>query len=184
MKPGSARFPVSSIRRVEADPLLDLVALRSGALVVPEDRRPHDPVLRVERHEAVHLPREADPDDRPPPELRERGLARAPPVLRVLLGPAGPRRRERVGALRARDHLPSGVIAIALTPVVPTSRPAMSVIALGAEGGVDQLVRADRVLALLCLAKGGVVDPAGHVPDEPPLLDDRLTAATASSVYG
>src|SRR5262245_33818198 len=66
---------------------------------------------------------------------------------------------------------PSGVIAIALTPVVPTSRPAMSVTRLGAEGGVDQLVGADGVLALLRLAEGSVVDPARDLPDEVPLLD-------------
>ena len=88
VKPGSARLPVSSISRCEPDALLDLVALGAGALVVPEDRRPQDPSLRVEGDEAVHLPGEADPAPRRHRAGRGR-LGGAPPVLGVLLGPAG-----------------------------------------------------------------------------------------------
>ena len=48
---------------LEPDALLDLGALGPGALVVPEDRRPHDAAGRVERDEAVHLAGEPDPRD-------------------------------------------------------------------------------------------------------------------------
>src|SRR5439155_20471594 len=72
---------------------------------------------------------------------------------------------------------PSGASATAATPVVPTSRPTRAVIGFAdparlrarAEGLVDELVRAHRVLATLRLAKGGVVDPARDIPDEAPL---------------
>ena len=88
----------------EPDPLLDLGALGSRPLVVPEDRRANHAVLFVEGDEAVHLTGQSDSRD-VAAELGERGLACTPPVLRVLLGPAGPRRRERIRALGARDDL-------------------------------------------------------------------------------
>ena len=105
MKPGSARFPVSATSSRRPDALLDLGALLPGALVVPEDRRAQDAVGVVERDEAVHLAGEADARDAVAAELGERRLGRAPPVLRVLLGPPGLRRRQRVGLLGAREHL-------------------------------------------------------------------------------
>src|SRR5439155_3902316 len=89
---------------LKADALLDLGTLGRGALVVPEDRRPQDAVVLVEADEAVHLSGEADGRG-PVPDPGKRRLRRAPPVLRVLLGPARPRRRERVLLLGARAHV-------------------------------------------------------------------------------
>ena len=47
----------------EPDALLDLGALGRRPLVVPEDRRPQHPLVRVEGDEAVHLAGEADAGD-------------------------------------------------------------------------------------------------------------------------
>ena len=102
MKPASARFPVSAIEPVEADPLLDLGALRPRAPVVPEDRGAQDVAARVEGDEAVHLAGEPD-RGRLDAQVGERRLRRAPPVLRILLRPSRSRRRERVAALGEGD---------------------------------------------------------------------------------
>ena len=107
MKPGSARFPVSEISRSSPTLLLDLGALRAGALVVPEDRGAEDAVALVQADEAVHLAREPD-SERLHAEASERRLARAHPVVGVLLRPAGMRRRERVALLRRGDDLTRG----------------------------------------------------------------------------
>ena len=87
---------------LEPDALLDLGALGRRALVVPEDRRTEDLASLVEADEPVHLAREADAALRGA-EPRERGLARAPPVLGILLRPAGLRRRQAVVLLGGRD---------------------------------------------------------------------------------
>jgi hypothetical protein len=89
---------------LEADALFDLRALLAGALVVPEDRRAEHAVVSIEADEPVHLAGEADPG-RVHPEPGEGDLARADPVVRILLAPARVRRRERVRLLDARDHL-------------------------------------------------------------------------------
>ena len=102
MKPVSARLPVSSISRVEPDALLDLRALRGRALVVPEDRRAQHRTAVVLHHEAVHLPGETDGAVGQPLEHR---LRRAPPVLGILLGPAGVGGRERVALLGDGENL-------------------------------------------------------------------------------
>ncbi len=109
----------------ETEPILDLLALGRRSLVVPENRGANDPFIGVECDEPVHLTREADAGELASRrDLGERRLGCAPPVLRILLGPAGVRRRERIGrARRLRATLPSGEIATALTPVVPTSSP-------------------------------------------------------------
>ena len=105
MKPVSARLPVRAISSVEPDALLDLGALRGGALVVPEDRRPQHAVRRVERHQPVHLARQADPGGLAGrAQLLQHRLRGVPPQLGVLLGPARPRGGERVLALGAREH--------------------------------------------------------------------------------
>jgi hypothetical protein len=80
---------------LEADAPLDLGALLARALVVPEDRRSQYPVVLVEADEPMHLARktEADLVEGQP---RQDGLGRPPPVLRILLRPAGMRHRERV----------------------------------------------------------------------------------------
>ena len=104
MKPVSARLPGQRDQPLEPDALLDLGALGAGALVVPEDRRPEHRSFGVEHDEPVHLAGEADPGAARG-RRREHGLRRVPPVLRVLLGPAGLRRRERVPSLGARKHV-------------------------------------------------------------------------------
>ena len=60
---------------------------------------------RVERHEAVHLPGKPDAGDlNAGRDLRKRSFRRAPPVLGVLLRPAGARSGKRIRALSPRDH--------------------------------------------------------------------------------
>jgi hypothetical protein len=111
---------------LEPDPLLDLGALGGRALVVPEDRRADHLTRLVEDDEAVHLAAPAD-RSRLDAEVGERVPGGAGPVVRILFGPAGPRRRERVVALGAADDLAVGESAIALTPLVPTSIPTSAV---------------------------------------------------------
>jgi len=89
---------------LEPDALFDLRALGGRALVVPEDRRADRVAVLVEHDEPVHLPRPADRRGLDG-EVCERALRRGPPGLGVLLRPAGPRRRERVGALGPRQDL-------------------------------------------------------------------------------
>ena len=105
---------------VEPDPFLDLGALGGRALVVPQDRGPQDGAVVAEHDEAVHLSREADRALRQPCQAR---LGGAPPVLGILLGPAGPGRRERVLLARGREQYAVWRDCDPLTPVVPTSRP-------------------------------------------------------------
>ena len=107
----SARLPVSAISRASPSVGLDLAALGAGALVVPEDRRAQHAVIGVEHDQAVHLPGEPDALRRAGGRAQpvQHALGRPPPVLRILLGPAGPGRRELVSGLRARDHAPVGV---------------------------------------------------------------------------
>ena len=103
-EPGQRAVPGQRDQPVEADALLDLGALGAGALVVPEDRRADHAVRAVEGDEAVHLAGEPDPGNlarrrasaRIAPSTTSRG---APPVLGILLRPAGLRRRERIAVL-------------------------------------------------------------------------------------
>ena len=87
---------------LEPDPLLDLGALGGRSLVVPEDRGPQDGAVLAEHDEAVHLARQAD---LALGQARQAGLRGAPPILGVLLGPAGPGRRELVLLARGREQL-------------------------------------------------------------------------------
>src|SRR4029077_2615158 len=67
---------------------------------------------------------------------------------------------------------PSGEMAIVLTPVVPTSMPMIALTGetlLRAQSLVDDLVRADGVLARLGFAERGVIDTRRHRVDEAPL---------------
>ena len=74
VKPVSAGLP-SADQPLEPDTLLDLGALRRGALVVPGIAGRNTRSLRVERDESVHLTREADRPGREP--------LRAPPASRA-----------------------------------------------------------------------------------------------------
>src|SRR4029453_5755294 len=93
---------------LQADGLLDVLALRRRALVVPKDRRPHDPVGLVEGDQPVHLARQPDAahlvaggalPQRPPP----RGRGTPPPVRlrRPATSPPDPARTTRVWVLTA-----------------------------------------------------------------------------------
>ena len=113
---------------VEPDALLDLGALRRRALVVPEDRRPQHALRLVEARRARASAREADRPTRRR-QLRERRLRGAPPVLRILLGPARPRRRERIPcsarastspSRRDRDPLDAGRADVEPDEAAPT----------------------------------------------------------------
>ena len=89
----------------------DLPTLRPGALVTPDNRGPDWPVVAVDQGGAVHLAGEADADDSCPGGGRRGGgpkrvERRVFPVLGVLLGPAGPRRVQRVGELAAVQDRP------------------------------------------------------------------------------
>src|SRR5204863_451621 len=66
---------------------------------------------------------------------------------------------------------PVGDRASALTPVVPTSTPTS---ASGTQRGVDELVRAHRVLAGLRVPQRRVVDAPGNPVDEAPLQHRAL----------
>ncbi len=103
---GESAIPGQLDQSLEADEPLDLGALRGGALVVPEDRRPQHRVVRAERDEPVHLPGEAERLALSPADVAQRSLARTPPVVGILLGPAGLRRRERIPVLGLREHVP------------------------------------------------------------------------------
>ena len=85
-EPGQRAVAGERDQPLETDLLLDLRALGLRPLVVPEDRRAEHPLVLVEDDEPVHLPGEAD---RPVGKTGEACLGRPPPVLGVLLRPAG-----------------------------------------------------------------------------------------------
>ena len=74
--------------------------LLGGPAVVPQNGGTDDPVLRVQHHQSVHLPAEADARHLFPVVSGQQGLQsiqnRAPPVLRPLFRPAGVREEDRV----------------------------------------------------------------------------------------
>ena len=87
---------------LETDARLDLLAFRRRSLVVPEDRRPQHPLVRPERDQPVHLPRQAYGACG---QASQAGLGRAPPVLGVLLRPARMRGGARVALVRRCEDL-------------------------------------------------------------------------------
>src|SRR5262249_50728592 len=93
-------------RRAPAGFLLDLLALRRGPLVVPEQGRPDDLAFPVEEDGAVHLATQAEsgyvlrPELTRAQDLLHRLDRRVPPEVRMLLGP--PRRGMVAGILRRR----------------------------------------------------------------------------------
>ena len=165
MKPVSARLPVRAISRSTPDPPLDLLALGGGALVVPEDRGPDHPVALVEGDEPVHLAREAD-------SRGVLGVRRAASAASLARHQSSGSCSAQPGAGVASGYSrsarattsPFGETAIALTPVVPTSRPTN--VLPRAKRRVDQLVGGHGVLAHLRLTQRVAVEPFGHAVDE------------------
>ena len=128
MNPVSARLPVSAISR--SRPIRSSISAHSAPVRWSFQRIAGriDVAAGIERDEAVHLAGEPDPRDlarRPElgPNRGEHRARRAPPVLGILLRPAGARRRERIAVLGDGGDVPSGSTATAFTPVVPTSSP-------------------------------------------------------------
>lgn len=87
---------------VEPDSLRKLFGFFGTALITPNDRRPKDSAFAVQGNRSMHLPRQ--PNAR---YLRSRydftfenrlngGLARLPPIGRILFRPGGLIRRERL----------------------------------------------------------------------------------------
>ena len=168
VKPVSARLPVSSISR--SRPTRSSISAHSAPVRWSFQRI----AGRSTRSCASSATRPCIWPESPiaagsTPSVRERRLRRLPPVLGILLRtiPAAASRADS-RAPPARATSPLSVTATALTPVVPTSRPT-SGLHQPAERGVHELVRGDRVLALLRRAQRGLVDPRGHAVDEPPL---------------
>src|SRR5262249_60504325 len=94
------------IRREIEEPIaangsVEPATLFLGPLIAPDDRGPQDFTLGVEQHRAVHLAGQADRVDGAAREaaVRERAsncdLTGAPPVRRILLGPAPLRASQR-----------------------------------------------------------------------------------------
>ena len=82
-----------------ADLLIDGFALACGSLVVPEQGGPDDLARAVEEDGPMHLTREAERHWRRfqlGGDAAEHGLARRPPPLRILFGPTGPGRLQRI----------------------------------------------------------------------------------------
>ena len=83
-----------------ADHIVQVVHLRGGAAVVPEDRRADDVVVPVQHHQAVHLAAGANAGDLALVaicrQLLQAGKHRVFPVLGRLLAPAGVRKLQRI----------------------------------------------------------------------------------------
>src|SRR2546423_4096819 len=96
---GQRSIPCQLEELGEAYARLDFPALGGGALVVPKDRGAQHALLVVQDDESVHLPRQTE---RPGGQQTEDILGCAPPVLGILLRPAGMWPRERVLGARRR----------------------------------------------------------------------------------
>ena len=112
-----------------AGPLLDFFTLGGRPLVVPQQGPPHDVVLLVEKHRAVHLAREADRPHVGRLELRllhdgaDRLHRRLPPIVRVLLTPERFGMVARVRGHRLAEDFARSLMASVLVPEVPMSMP-------------------------------------------------------------
>ena len=97
---------------IAADRLVEPAAFGFGALIAPDDRGPQYGAVRIKQDGPVHLAGQADAGDRAggdPAGRHDRGnrlVRRPPPVVGVLLGPAGARRTKRgvVPRLRPEEH--------------------------------------------------------------------------------
>jgi hypothetical protein len=98
-----ARQRAHAFHRVEPGGLL------MRAAVVPQDAGADHPVLRVEQRRAMHVPGDADARELGEGGMRvaqllDRAIERRDPVRRVLLAPARPGMRRRIGALGRADR--------------------------------------------------------------------------------
>ena len=173
--------PGQGDQSLEPNELLYLAALGRGALVVPEDRGSEDAILGVEADQAVHLAREAHAE-RSYAQTRKRLLARVQPVLRILLRPSGAWHRERIRLLCGGDDLASGVIAIALTPVADVEADERAHSAPSAAYTSSYARTAS--LRICASRKAGSSIRVATESMNRQCSTLRLTAATASSVYG
>ncbi len=167
---------------LEADALLDLGALGPGALVVPEDRGPQDAVVLVEADETVHLAGEADSGGSTPRRASALSLARSQSSGSCSDQPGC---GVESGYVSSADETtsPSGVIAIALTPVVPTSRPTSAVTRRRAPR-TRARTPAPRPYACCASRRAASSILAATESMNRQCRTLRFTAATASSVYG
>ena len=85
---------------VLADGIVEIVDLLEGTAVIPQNRRADDVVGFIQRDKAVHLAAGADARNfvciKASQQLGDTGHDRAPPVLGLLLRPAGVREDERI----------------------------------------------------------------------------------------
>ena len=111
LEPGERGVPGDLDEPPLPNELRDGLALLGGALVVPEQRRSDHLARSVEEHRAVHLAREPQPshDVAAVGDLARRSRQHIssgpPPSRRVLLGPSGPRREQRVCGRGGRDDV-------------------------------------------------------------------------------
>ena len=105
MKPVSARLPVRAISR--SSPMRSSISAHSAPVRWSfqriAGRSTRSAASRATR--PCICPESPIPAISSRPERRERGLGGTPPVLRVLLRPAGTRRRERIAPLGHCDHV-------------------------------------------------------------------------------
>ena len=177
MNPVSARFPSARSRR--SSPIRSSIS-RHSAPVRWSFQRIAGRITRSAgrgRRGRASAPRGRSPRPparRTPPRGRRGG---EPPGLGILLRPARAAGSRAVAARgdgedravgRERERLDAGGADVEADQRLGMGLPASR---SRAERGVHELVGAHCVLARLRLAQRGVVDPAGDVPDEAPLLD-------------
>jgi hypothetical protein len=110
-----------------ADALSEAAGLLDGALIRPDDGRAQRRAVRLERHDALHLPAESDAGHfvgaggGARQQLTGGAAHSAPPVVRVLLGPTGVGVLCLVGVKGAADQLPVAVVERRFVAVVPKS---------------------------------------------------------------
>ena len=176
-EPGQRAVPRQLDQPRQADRLLDLRALRAGPLVVPEDRRPEYQPIRVEQDEPVHLAGETER----PVAAGEHALRRAPPVLRVLLCPAGLRDRERILLLGPRQHL----ARLGDPNRLDAGRPDVDAQKAQAPRAAYTISYARTASFAACASRSAASSIFAATPSmNRHWSTDRFTAATASSVYG
>ena len=124
---------------LEPDSLLDLRALGSRPLIVPEHRGTQHLILVVEADEAVHLPGEPNGRGRGAQRV-ERRPAGPQPVVGILLCPTGLGYREGVALLGGSDHLSVGRDSHCLDPSCANVQPYQC--RLASHGGAPRRPRA------------------------------------------